>query len=337
MKPTEGQALTNVLLATFTDNNPQATVRDFKATIDWGDGSPLDSGVIHLAGDNTSSPVTVVQVSGSHTYAEEGSDTAVVTLIDVYNPLNPVTATVPVTISDAPLVATEKALISATVGVPAPDNTGGSGALVATFTDGNPVAVADDFTTTINWGDGTSSAGTVTPLGGGVFTVSGTHTFGTPGNDTVTVTIVDEGGNSTITTAGAVVAPLPVLPATALKVGRSSRRRPWLLTPEMLTSTSQAPRDLSRPPRTRSTAATIRILPVATSFSQPAPTGLGGTVSDSNIATVRTSVRSWPRAFRQFHAAGWKQQHAPALKVHGTTRFHESANSRHLPHGGTRG
>ena len=104
---------------------------------------------------------------------------------------HPVTATVPVTTSDAALVATEKALISATVGVPVPDNTGGSGALVATFTDGNPLAGADDFTATIDWGDGTSSAGTVTPLGGGVFAVSGTHTFGTPGNDTVTVTIVD--------------------------------------------------------------------------------------------------------------------------------------------------
>ena len=36
-----------------------------------------------------------------------------------------------------------------------------SGATVATFTDANPNATAGDFTATINWGDGTSTTGTV--------------------------------------------------------------------------------------------------------------------------------------------------------------------------------
>ena len=33
-----GQAFTNVVVATFTDSNPNATPTDFTAAIDWGDG-----------------------------------------------------------------------------------------------------------------------------------------------------------------------------------------------------------------------------------------------------------------------------------------------------------
>ncbi len=303
LQAVEGQPLSNVLLATFTDDNPLAAVREFKATIDWGDGSPIDTGIIHLAGDNTGSPVTVVQVSGSHTYAEEGSYNAIVTLTDVDNPTQPVTSTVPVTTSDAPLVATEKALISATAGSPVPDNTGGNGALVATFTDGNPLAGAVDFKATIAWGDGTSSAGTVTPQGGGVFAVSGMHTFGTAGNYTVTVTIVDQGGDQTTTTAGAVVAPTSVLPTTALDTDKAkSSAHPAAHTRSVQKRKPIAPG--SRPSSTSAKpAATIRIMPAATSVQQPAPIVLGTRVAVSDAATVGTSVRSWSRPFLHFRAA----------------------------------
>ena len=43
--------------------------------------------------------------------------------------------------------------------------------LVATFTDANPLTTADEFTATINWGDGTSSSGTVVADDGGGFDV----------------------------------------------------------------------------------------------------------------------------------------------------------------------
>ena len=41
------------------------------------------------------------------------------------------------------------------------EGTGISGATVATFTDANPNAAASDFTATIDWGDGTTTSGTV--------------------------------------------------------------------------------------------------------------------------------------------------------------------------------
>src|SRR5262249_55319560 len=49
--------------------------------------------------------------------------------------------------------------------------------VVATFTDANTQATAANFTATINWGDGTTSTGTVTPDPNGGFDVSGTHTY----------------------------------------------------------------------------------------------------------------------------------------------------------------
>ena len=47
---------------------------------------------------------------------------------------------------------------------------------VATFTDSNSGDQAGGFTSSINWGDGTTTAGTVTG-GDGSFTVSGGHTY----------------------------------------------------------------------------------------------------------------------------------------------------------------
>jgi Ca2+-binding RTX toxin-like protein len=55
---------------------------------------------------------------------------------------------------------------------------------VATFTDPGGAEGLDDYSAVIDWGDGTTSAGTITAGLGGVFTVSGSHTYavglGTP-------------------------------------------------------------------------------------------------------------------------------------------------------------
>ncbi len=62
---------------------------------------------------------------------------------------------------------------------------------VATFTDGTPAAKVSDFSASINWGDGSKSAGTVTGANGGPFTVSGSHTYATTGTFNLTVTLTD--------------------------------------------------------------------------------------------------------------------------------------------------
>ena len=72
---------------------------------------------------------------------------------------------------------------------------------VATFTDANPNATASDFTATINWGDGTTTTGTVVAQNGGGFAVDGTHTYADEGKYTVDVTINDVGGSTASATS----------------------------------------------------------------------------------------------------------------------------------------
>jgi hypothetical protein len=69
--------------------------------------------------------------------------------------------------------------------------------MVATFSAVDLNAPLSDFTATIDWGDGTTSAGTITPVGGGLFQVSGTNTYMHSGTYPVTITVADVGGGST--------------------------------------------------------------------------------------------------------------------------------------------
>ena len=69
---------------------------------------------------------------------------------------------------------------------------------VASFVDGTPTATQADFTSMINWGDGTEpTAGTVSGPTGGPFTVSGTHTYSAGGAYGVNVSLTDTVDNST--------------------------------------------------------------------------------------------------------------------------------------------
>jgi hypothetical protein len=180
----EGQSFAGPV-ASFTDTNGSSTAGEFSATIDWGDGV-VDTGTVSGPGGG---PYTV---TGTHTYAEEGTDTVKTSITDSLNFANDVSATSTATVSDA--------AISASCAVPTVSLQSFSGP-VATLTDTNPGAPASDFTATIDWGDSSTSAGTVTGPSGGPFTVSGTHTYATTGVFTVTASIVDDGG-STASTSG---------------------------------------------------------------------------------------------------------------------------------------
>ena len=62
---------------------------------------------------------------------------------------------------------------------------------IAAFNDGNPAGAASDFTASINWGDGTTTAGAVHSISVGVFDVSGEHDYAQAGVVPITVTITD--------------------------------------------------------------------------------------------------------------------------------------------------
>jgi hypothetical protein len=67
----------------------------------------------------------------------------------------------------------------------------GSGRVVAAFTSANPSATAANFTAQITWGDGHTSAGTITPNGQGGFNVTGANIYAQPGPYPITVVVTD--------------------------------------------------------------------------------------------------------------------------------------------------
>ncbi len=172
---------------TFTDTAaPDADT----ATINWGDGSPVQtvpaSSLIEPA--TASDPGTV---AGSHIYGMPGVHTVTVAVTDRFQASDSGSFQVDVT-DVAPTVMAGPDLAQSP-GVPV--------SLDSTFLDpafpSGPVGLT--YSATISWGDGKSSPGivAVTPGSPGVptmGTVSGTHTYAVHGTDTVTVTVTDSLG-----------------------------------------------------------------------------------------------------------------------------------------------
>jgi hypothetical protein len=89
---------------------------------------------------------------------------------------------------------------------------------VATFTDTDATQPASNFTASIDWGDGTVSAGTVAGASGS-FTVSATHTWADEGSFAVTTTVTDAANAVSATGAGtAAVAEADVLAGVGLAI-----------------------------------------------------------------------------------------------------------------------
>jgi uncharacterized repeat protein (TIGR01451 family) len=72
---------------------------------------------------------------------------------------------------------------------------------VATFTHANGVEPASAFMATINWGDGTTSAGTVT-LSGTTYSVKGTHAYTSGSSHTITASVSETAGPGGILVEG---------------------------------------------------------------------------------------------------------------------------------------
>src|SRR5262249_21715957 len=156
--------VTSLNVAIFTNlSYPSNPASDFTATIDWGDGTTTPGTV---TGDGFGN----YTVSGSHAYADEGSFTASVTLADDAPGTATAMVTNQVTVTEADTLIPAGTTIAGTEGFLFSGQ-------VASFTNtGFPGNPASDFTATIDWGDGTTSAGTVGG-GGGTYFVTGDHTY----------------------------------------------------------------------------------------------------------------------------------------------------------------
>lgn len=195
---TEGAEINATVASGSTSEKTNACLR---ATIDWGDGATTN-GTIPAGGSSFT-------VRGRHTYAQAGAPDLVTTVRDICSP-GSASAHSPVTIADAPLSATGTP-VSAYARYPAT-------VVVATFTDGNPLAKPADFTATVDWGDGTSGPATVDARSGGGFQVTGTTTYKTPDSYPVSVAIADVGGSTATATTTATISAAPP-PAHLLGVG----------------------------------------------------------------------------------------------------------------------
>lgn len=169
--------------ATFTD---AGVVDTHTATINWGDATPPESGVVtagtvggsHTYNDDTGSPftVTVTVTDDDHATAGngQGSDTFIVT------------------------VTNENPVVDA--GLPQTLNEGQSVFLSGSFTDASP---DDTHTATIDWDDGTPpTPGTIS--GSSVF-ASHEYADNRPANAAYTVTVTDDDDGSGSDTVGVTI------------------------------------------------------------------------------------------------------------------------------------
>jgi Bacterial Ig-like domain (group 3) len=179
----EGQ--TTTLTATVKPASGGGTPTGSVEFIDWTAGSLLGS--VALSG-GAASLSTVFPEEGSHLVSA------------VYNGDSnflPSNATQTITVTDASLSGqSPPAPLQGGEGVPFFARAVPVSGVVASFTDADLGGTASDYAATIDWGDGTSSAGAVGTLRSG-FTVSGSHTYREDRNYPVIVHIADVGGSTT--------------------------------------------------------------------------------------------------------------------------------------------
>ncbi len=172
--PPEGTTLTAVV-ANFSDADPAGTASDYSATVTWGDGHSSPGTIAY----NTSTHSGTVTATDS--FGEEGS---------VYNGSvaitdsggSHITLTFTTTVVDATPVVTSASNLSG--------NEGQTLSFTGAFTD---TGTLDTHTATINWGDGTSSAGTVTESSGSG-TVAAIHVYADGGTYAITLKVSDNNG-----------------------------------------------------------------------------------------------------------------------------------------------
>jgi hypothetical protein len=191
-------------VASFVDPNPADTASDFTATINWGNGASTAGSVV-ASGTSTYIVTAVDPASGKgYAYPEEGIYNTSVSIKGPSGEQFTVFSTA--TVADAPLTAT-----GVTVVIPPAQNALFTGT-IATFTDADPNGTLTDYTSTINWGDGVVTSGTITisPTTPGLFVVSGTHQYAPSSIPyQATVTIKDVGG-STATAISSITAFVPL-------------------------------------------------------------------------------------------------------------------------------
>ena len=185
-----------VPVANFIDPNTADQTNQFNALVGWGDGDSSLGTVVRAGGQSQ------FTVMASHTYALPGTYTTTITVVGQGNvPGSTATGTATIAAIPATITLTGQSIV-AMAGQTLNDAT------VATFTETTTTGDETSFPALIDWGDGQTSQGKVTPQAtppGGLatFAIQGSHTFLVPGSYTITVTLSDQTGDTFTSTSAA--------------------------------------------------------------------------------------------------------------------------------------
>jgi uncharacterized repeat protein (TIGR01451 family) len=175
-----------------TDTASGVTLNDFLDSRSKFVSATTNQGSFTVSGNQvtfnigTLKPGAFVNITVTVQWTEDGSQVNMAT-VAANNNIDPTPGDDAAAESTA--VAEPAIVVSAPVIVPAVTHSVTS-FTAATFSHAKGVEPAGDFTATIDWGDGTTSAGTITKSGT-QYVVKGSHTFVTSGAHTVTTTVAE--------------------------------------------------------------------------------------------------------------------------------------------------
>lgn len=208
-QPSAGATFTG-FVASFTDQDPRPNpATHYQATINWGDGTTSTGQII---GNEDGGYL----VQASHAY-RPGLFTISTTVSDVGGSAS--TAQGLASVPDAPVTLSPLPTASASEGVP-------SRTPVATFETPNLLAVASDYSATIQFGDGTTAAGDVFILSTGAATrqfdiALPDKVYDAAGNYAINVILTSPGGSQLQTGTTLTVTAAPVTASGTPVVGVS--------------------------------------------------------------------------------------------------------------------
>jgi hypothetical protein len=183
--------LSDVPLASFYYGDPDTGAEDFEAVIHWGDGSSTSVGDVTTDEEG-------YQVAGSHLYDTPG---AYLVTIDLTN-----SETFVSTHLYSSIAVMDQTIDAEGTGLAATEGVALSDIDVATFLDDDPDSDPGEFSATLDWGDGLTSAGVIAGSAG-AYTVSGSHTYGYAGSFTVRTLITSNGAGRAVAYTSIGVAP----------------------------------------------------------------------------------------------------------------------------------
>lgn len=177
-----GVALT-APVATFADSDARGDKSGYGARINWGDGStPALVQAEDIVRDPTRPSLVAYQVKGTHTYSRPGTYTIKINLESTTG-LKKTVRTIAV-ISENPVKVFGEALNAQGAKV--------ANQVLATIEDSAPSSPSA-YSTRINWGDGSTTTGTVKRAGSGQLFVTGSHDYRDTDSYSVLIEVTKEG------------------------------------------------------------------------------------------------------------------------------------------------